>query len=121
LRSFDIALAALALRAAPERRDKPERRLVPAVDDPGAALLDRGRIDQSKAALVASLWPEPYRQCVVPPLYLHLKAPAAFGVMHLVGRPPSSATTGARALLQRLHAAFGPTAAAAETDVPKAA
>lgn len=124
MRGFDVALAALALRAAPARRDKPERRLVPAVDDPGAAALDRARIDQSQAALIASLWPEPYRQCVVRPLYLNLRAPAAFGVMHVVGRAPNAASTqGARALLERLNAAFNiaPEPNAAGPDVSRAA
>lgn len=108
MRGFDMALAAFALHAAPARRVKPERRLVPAVDEPGVTTLYRTRIDQAHAALVASLWPEPYRQCVVRPLYLNLKAPAAFGIMHVVGRAaePNAGSHGARALLQRLRAAF---------------
>jgi hypothetical protein len=122
VRGFDIAIAALALRAAPPRPAKPEKRLVPAVDDPNAATLDRSRIDQSRAALIASLWPDPYRQCVVRPLYLNLEAPAAFGVIHIIGRAPAASSVGARALLLRLQAAFaGASASAGQEGVSRAA
>jgi hypothetical protein len=119
---LDIALAVFALRATPARRVGPEKRLVPAVDDPSAATLDRVRIDQSQAALIASLWPEPYRQCVVRPLYLNLEAPAAFGVMHIIGRAPAASSVGGRALLLRLQAAFaGASTPAGQEGVSRAA
>lgn len=116
-------MAAFALRAAPAGRVKPEKRLIPAVDEPGAATLDRARIDQAQAALIASLWPEPYRQCVVRPLYLNVNAPAAFGVMHVVGRAaePSGGSHGARALLKRLRVAFGAAAEADPSGISRAA
>lgn len=124
MRAIDIALAALALRAAPAQRPRLEKRLLPAVDEPEAATLNRARIDQSQAALIASLWPEPYRQCVVRPLYLNLHAPAAFGVLHVVGRAPNAdSSQGARALLERLNAAFNtaPTPESAGPNVCRAA
>jgi hypothetical protein len=74
-----MVLTALALRASPTQPPKHERRLVPAVDDAGAAMLDREALSRQRAALIASLWPEA-RSCVVPALYLELPAPAMFGV-----------------------------------------
>jgi hypothetical protein len=79
VRAFDMVLAALVLRASPARPPKHERRLVPAVDDADAAMLDRDALNRQHAALIASLWPEA-RPCVVPALYLELPAPAMFGV-----------------------------------------
>ena len=79
MRAFDMALTALALRASATRPPKHERRLVPAIDDADAAMLDRDALNQQRAALIASLWPEA-RPCVVPALYLELPAPAMFGV-----------------------------------------
>lgn len=79
MRPFDIALAALTLRTAPARPPQFERLLVPAQDEPDAALLDRQALPQQQAALIASLWPEPTRQCAAAPVYLMLAAPAVFG------------------------------------------
>ncbi len=78
MRAFDMALAALALRASPVRPAQHERLLVPAVDAAGAATLDRNRVDLQHAALIASLWPET-GPCVVPALFPQLPAPAMFG------------------------------------------
>jgi hypothetical protein len=105
VRALDIALTTLALRAAPTRPQKGERRLVPAVDEPDAALLDRTAIPHQQAALIASLWPAPTRQCVAPPLFLELPAPAVFGVVFRVGWP-SAPTADARVLQARLSRAF---------------
>lgn len=104
MRAFDIVLTAIALRASPTRPQRAERRLAPAVDDPGAAVLDRNAIDQERAVLIASLWP-PARQCVVEPVYAELPAPVLFGAVYCVswGAPP---TADARALQARLRAAF---------------
>lgn len=123
MRAVDIAIAAFALRAAPACRPKPARRIVPAVDEPEAATLNRVSLDQTQAALIASLWPEPCRQCVVRPLYLHQEAPAVFGALHVVGRTQagSAAARGARALLQRLHGAFGARGSAPPVDISDAA
>ncbi len=88
MRAFDMALAALALRASPVSPPQHERQLVPAVDDAGAATLDRNRLDLQHAALVASLWPET-RPCVVPASFPQLAAPALFGVLFKVGWQPA--------------------------------
>jgi hypothetical protein len=83
VRAFDMALTALALRASATRPPKHERRLVPAIDDADAAMLDRDALNQQRAALIASLWPEG-RPCLVPALYLQLPAPALFGAAFCV-------------------------------------
>lgn len=83
MRAFDMALAALALRASPTRPPRRQRRLLPAVDDANPAWNDRNALDHPRAALVASLWPEA-RPCVVPALYLQLPAPALFGALFRV-------------------------------------
>lgn len=77
MRAFDIAIATLALRVSPTKPPEHERLLVPAVDEPDAALLDRGAISHQRAALIASLWP-PARPCVVPHVYAELPSPAVF-------------------------------------------
>jgi hypothetical protein len=79
VRAFDIALAALALRASSARPPRAERKLIPAVDGVDAATLNKTALPQVRMALVASLWPAPTRQCVIPPIYVMLPAPAAFG------------------------------------------
>ena len=79
MRAFDMVLTALALRASATRPPKHERRLVPAIDDADAAMLNRDALNRQHAALIASLWPEA-RPCVVPALYQELPAPAMFGV-----------------------------------------
>ena len=78
MRALDMVLTALALRASATRPPKHERRLIPAIDDADAATLDRDALNQQRAALIASLWPEA-RPCVVPALYVQLPAPALFG------------------------------------------
>jgi hypothetical protein len=78
VRAFDMVLTALALQASATRPPKHERRLVPAIDDADPATLDRDALNQQRAALIASLWPEA-RPCVVPALYVQLPAPALFG------------------------------------------
>ncbi|MBC7769410.1 MAG: hypothetical protein H7124_11545 [Phycisphaerales bacterium] len=105
MRGFDIAMTALALRASPTKPPTHQRRLVPAMDDPGAAFLDRAAISHQRAALVASLWPEPTRQCVASPSYETLPAPAAFGVVHRVTWPASNSSD-PRALQGRLQLIF---------------
>jgi hypothetical protein len=100
-----MALTALALRAAPTRPPQAERRLVPAVDDADAAFLDRAAVSHQRAALIASLWPAPTRQCIVPPLYVELPAPALFGMVFRVDWRAASAAD-ARALQQLLRGAF---------------
>lgn len=106
MRVLDIALASLALRASPPQATKHERRLVPAVDDASPETAPRGAIPETRAALIASLWPPPARQCVAPPVYLELAAPAQFGRLNQVawGAP---ARIDARALQVRLAAHFG--------------
>lgn len=106
MRALDIALASLALRVSPPQPPKHERRLVPAIDDATRETLDRRAVPESRAALIASLWPAPTRQCVAPPVYVELAAPAQFGRLNLVawGAP---ARVDARALQARLMARFG--------------
>lgn len=116
MRAMDMALTALALRASPTRPPETERRLVPAVDDANSDQLDRAAISQQRAALIASLWPEPTRQCIAPPLYLELPAPAVFGMLCQVAwRAP---VADARALQSRLRTAFS---AGAEPEIARAA
>jgi hypothetical protein len=78
VRTLDVALTALALRALPTQPPRRERRLVPAVDDADAAVLDREALSQQRAALIASLWPKA-GLCILPARYLQLAAPALFG------------------------------------------
>lgn len=113
MRGLDIAVTALALRVSAAKAPTHETLLAPALDEPGKAILDRARISQQRAALVASLWPEPARQCVARPRYVGLPAPAIFGAMFRV----SWALTDARALQQRLREAFPP-AEAASAEAP---
>lgn len=86
MRAFDIVLASLALRAAPAKQTKPQRRIAPAVDEPEAALLARVALAEERTAMVASLWPAPARQCVVSAHYALLEAPAAFGATWVARR-----------------------------------
>jgi hypothetical protein len=79
VRVFSIAFTALALRASPTGALARERRLVPAVDKPGAAVLDRGALDGQRAALIASLWTQ--GRCVAPAVFVLLPAPAVFGAV----------------------------------------
>lgn len=104
MKAFDIILAALALRASPAKQEKPEPRLVPAVDDADAAMLDRAALPQQRTALIASLWP-PARQCIVRPVFSELPAPAIFGLTFRISWQ-SKPTADARALQERLRAAF---------------
>ena len=92
VRAMNVAVAALALRTAPASSSQRQRRLVPAVDGADAALLGRTMLSQQRAALIASLWPAPTRQCVTPPLFELLPSPAAFGALIQVSwRPPPPA------------------------------
>jgi len=105
MRGFDIAVATLALRASRAKPPAGERELAPAWDEPDAAWLDRSAIPQQRAALIASLWPEPTRQCVAPPFFVQLPAPAVFGAVLSVSwlaRPEADA----RALRAKLAYAF---------------
>jgi len=104
MRKLDIALAAFALRSSPTQEAKPERRLIPAVDDAEKAVLDRAALSHQHAAMIASLWP-PARQCVVAPIYAELAAPALFGAVYCITWPAIPAAD-ARALQARLAAAF---------------
>jgi len=104
LRVFDIALAALALRASATKPQAHHKRLVPAMDEPDAAVLDRNALPQQQTALIASLWPAA-RQCVVRPLYEAYAAPALFGQPLRVSWPARSVAD-ARALQAKLQAAF---------------
>lgn len=119
MRAFDIALAALALRTAATRSPPFERRIVPAQDEPNAALLDRQALPQQRAALIASLWPEPTRQCAAAPVYLMLPAPAAFGRVNLFTW--TAPRGGVRGLQHRLAEAFAAPAATDFTDHARAA
>jgi hypothetical protein len=104
MKAFDMILAALALRASPAKPQQAPVRLVPAIDDADNAMLDRAALPQQRAALIASLWP-PARQCVVPPVFSELPAPAIFGASFRISfltKPQQDA----RALQARLHAAF---------------
>lgn len=105
MRTIDIALTSLALRASQTRAPEHERELVPSQDDASQATLDRAAISHQRAALVASLWPGPTRQCVTPAEYRMLPAPAAFGQVYRLSWPaPPSAD--ARTLQRRLSRAY---------------
>lgn len=106
MRGFDIAIATLVLRVSPPRPPKHERRLVPAVDDANKALLDRDKLNQQHAALIASLWPES-RPCVVPALFEQLPAPALFSPVMRVSWRPVLRDAEARARRIRLTRAEG--------------
>jgi hypothetical protein len=80
MRAVDIAITALALRASPPQPPKHERRLVPAVDEPDAAILDRNALGREQTALIASLWPRA-GLCLLAPHYLELPSPALFSAM----------------------------------------
>ena len=75
MRAFDIAIATFLLRVLPPGPPKPERRLVPAVDDADGSVIDRDALDTQHAALIASLWPRA-GLCLLPPRYFQLPAPA---------------------------------------------
>lgn len=105
MRRLDVALTALALRSAPTEPPRPERELVPAVDDPDLLSLNRSAVPQARAALIASLWPAPTRQCVAAPDFAELAAPAVFGMVFRVSWPAQPACD-ARALQARLSAVF---------------
>ncbi|HVK81028.1 MAG TPA: hypothetical protein VM915_10500 [Verrucomicrobiae bacterium] len=118
MRAFDRAVAALALRAMPTKPPEHEKRLVPAIDDARQAQLDRAAISHQRAALVASLWPEPTRQCIAPPVFVQFSAPATFGLIFRFGAPQR---VDARALQARLNAVFGATKAPLAQETAKAA
>ncbi|HYD88002.1 MAG TPA: hypothetical protein VEA80_11040 [Vitreimonas sp.] len=107
MRGFDIAVAALALRASPAKAPACERQLAPAWGEPNAAWLDRTSISHQRAALIASLWPEPTRQCVAPPVFAQLPAPAVFcAVLSVSWRPlPVTDARALQAKLARVHPA----------------
>ncbi len=122
MRGFDRAVAALMLRAMPTKPPTHEKRLVPAIDDAHRAQLDRNTISHQRAALIASLWPEPTRQCVARPAFVQFSAPAIFGLVFHFGAPHR---VDARALQARLDAVFGakkaPPEATPEQKTAKAA
>ena len=118
MRGFDRAVAALMLRAMPTKPPTHEKRLVPAIDDARQAQLDRAAISHQRAALVASLWPEPTRQCIAPPVFVQFSAPATFGLIFRFGAPQR---IDARELQARLHAAFGAAKAPPAQETAKAA
>ncbi len=103
MREIDIAMTALALRTSATKPPEHEQLVLPALDGPGSALLDRAMISHQHAALIASLWPEPSRQCLARPRYEGLRAPAEFGRLHVVSWPAGS---DARALQARLQSVF---------------
>lgn len=105
MRAFDIALASLALRTAPDRQRRLDRGLIPLIDDADTATLDRGALAHDRAALIASLWPAPTRQCVARPLYQEHAAPAVFGLVFRV-KWRDGPDLDARALQARLRAVF---------------
>mgnify|MGYP006969362394 CR=1 FL=1 len=119
MRAFDIAIAALALRTSATRPPRHERRLVPAIDDAGQATLDRNAVDQRRAALAASLWPEA-RPCAVRAIYELLPAPAQFTTALSV-QWAAPAEEHARALQARLAVAFPCTEAAIQAENFRAA
>ncbi len=119
MRVIDIAVATLALRTSRARPQGYPQRLVPAVDEPGAGLLDRNALPQQHTALIASLWP-PARQCVVPAIYAEHAAPALFSRAFSVFWPARSAD-GARALQAKLQAAFPQSEAALQEKSADAA
>lgn len=91
MRTLDIAFASMVLRFAPARPPRPQRRVAPAIDGADAATLDRGVLPQDRAALIASLWPAPLRQCVVPAKFMLHGGPVELGCLWLVSRPPKTA------------------------------
>lgn len=103
MRGFDIAVTTFALRASATKPPEHEQLVLPALDGPGAAHLDRAALAHQHAALIASLWPEPSRQCVARPRYEELPAPAVFGRLQAVSWPAES---DARALQARLQSVF---------------
>lgn len=105
MRGLDIAMTTLALRTSAPKPPEHEQLVLPALDGPASALLDRSTISHQHAALIASLWPEPARQCVARPRYDALPAPAVFGRLHAVSWP---AANDARALQLRLQSVFEP-------------
>jgi hypothetical protein len=120
LRAFDIAIATLALRTSATQPPKRERRLVPAVDDANPAHLDRTAIPQERAAMVASLWEEA-RPCAVRPVYAQLPAPAQFSMVYQVTWALPEQNEDARALQDRLAAAFPLTEAPVQVAKAEAA
>lgn len=119
MRGFDRAVAALALRAMPTRPPKHERRLALAVDDATRDHLNRATLSHQRAALIASLWPEPTRQCVAPPVFVQLAAPAMFGSLLRV--EVRSNATDVRALQARIGGVFAASKAAPTPETSKAA
>ena len=119
MRVIDIAVAALALRTSGARPQGYPPRLVPAVDEPDAGLLDRNALPQQHTALIASLWP-PARQCVVPAVYVEYAAPALFARALSVFWPARTAA-GARALQAKLQVAFPQAEAAVQEKSADAA
>jgi hypothetical protein len=105
-------LATWTLRAAATRPPTHERRLVPAVDEPDAGLLNRNALPQQTAALIVSLWP-PARQCVVRSVYAELPAPAVF-LTALNVLWPARPAADARTLQTHLKTAFPPTETAVQ-------
>lgn len=103
MRGFDKVVAALALRAMATKPPAHEKRLVPALDDVARAHLDRAALPHQTIALIASLWPEPTRQCVVRPVFVQFAAPAILGRAFRFGAAPR---VDARALQARLNTAF---------------
>jgi len=77
MRAFDIAITALMLRVLAPQPPKHELRLVPAVDEPDAGMLDRNALSREQTALIASLWPVS-GVCVLRARYLELPSPALF-------------------------------------------
>lgn len=118
VRGFDKAVAALALRAMPTKSREHEKRLAPAFDDAPREHLDRAALPHPTTALIASLWPEPTRQCVVRPLFVQFSAPAILGRAFRFGAP---SRVDARALQARLGAAFGATGPLPAPKTAKAA
>jgi hypothetical protein len=105
VRRLDIAMTALALRASGPKPPAAAPQLIPAWDEPGAAWLNRTAIAHQRAALIASLWPEPTRQCVARPVFEQLPAPAVFGRVFSVSWVARQ-TADARALRVKLASAF---------------
>lgn len=114
MRVIDIAVAALALRTSATRPPAHQRRLVPAVDEPDAGLLDRNALPHQRTAMIVSLWP-PARQCMVPAVYVEFAAPALFGQALSVTWPARPAED-ARALQAKLKAAFPRAEGASQED-----
>ncbi|MBN8608540.1 MAG: hypothetical protein J0L81_16615 [Caulobacterales bacterium] len=118
MRGFDRAMTALALRAMPTKPPEHEKRLVPAFDDATREHLDRSALPHQRTAMIASLWPEPTRQCVVRPVFVQFSAPAILGLAFRFGAP---SRVDARALQARLDAAFGAARPPVARETAKAA